>query len=183
MHPKNLNSCNKKSPEKSVIPSITAKIKQTKATKTLKTLNKTPKNFLILAILIVTFVLGVFGKGVLQWLLQNTIGIEKLRTDVISMVSFGVMIGITITAFSGIYTYIPNKKIIFKKQIPGAAFVAAAWGIFTFGFSLYIEYFSGFIAYGTLGTIILFLLWLYFCSYIMLMGAVINWFYNSSFVI
>ena len=138
---------------------------------------------LILAILIVTFVLGVFGKGVLQWLLQNTIGIEKLRTDVISMVSFGVMIGVTITAFSGIYTYIPNKKNIFKKQIPGAVFVAAAWGIFTFGFSLYIECFSGFIAYGTLGTIVLFLLWLYFCSYIMLMGAVINWFYDSSFVI
>ena len=138
---------------------------------------------LILAILIVTFVLGVFGRDVLRWLLQNTIGIEELRTDLISFVSFDVMLGVTITTFGGIYTYIPNKKIVFKKQIPGAVFVATSWGIFTYGFSLYVECFSSFMAYGTLGTIVLFLLWLYFCSYIMLMGAVINWFYDSSFVI
>ena len=85
---------------------------------------------------------------------------------------------ISIIAFGAIYTYIPNTKISFKKQIPGAVFVATGWGSFTFGFSLYIEYFSSFSGYGTIGTVILFLLWLYFCSYIMLMGAVINWFYN-----
>ena len=36
--------------------------------------------------------------------------------------------------------------------------MAAAWSVFTFGFSVYIELFSEFTAYGSLGTIILFLL-------------------------
>lgn len=129
---------------------------------------------IVLVILIVTFVLGVFGSEILRWLLRQTIIIVKLRSGVISLVSFFVVITITVFSFGGIYAYIPNKKLIFKNQIPGAVFVASAWSIFTFGFSLYIEYFSGFTTYGTLGTIVLFLLWLYFCCYIMLMGAVMN---------
>ena len=129
-----------------------------------------------LLILVITFVLGVFGRNILNWLLENVIGTAEMRTELISVVSYFVMLGIGVFSFSGIYKYVPNKKLSFKQQIPGALFVATAWGIFTFGFSLYIEYFSGFIAYGTLGTIILFLLWLYFCSYIMLVGAIINWF-------
>ena len=133
----------------------------------------------ILIVLIITFVLGVFGRNILNWLIEQTIGIMELRSELISMVSFLVMIAVSVIAFSGIYTYIPNKKVSFAKQIPGAVFVAAAWSIFTFGFSLYIEYFSGFTAYGTLVTIVLFLFWLYFCSYIMLMGAVMNWFWEK----
>ena len=130
----------------------------------------------ILIVFIVTFVLGVFGGNILMWIMERTIGILELRSELVSMISFLIMIVVTILAFSGIYTYIPNEKLFFKEQIPGAVFVALAWSIFTFGFSLYIEYFSGFTTYGTLGTIILFLLWLYFCCYIMLIGAVINWF-------
>ena len=133
---------------------------------------------IILVVLVFTFVLGVFGRKILNWIVEQTIGIMLLRSELISRVSFVVMMGGSIIAFSGIYTYIPNKKLLFKKQIPGAVFVASAWSIFTFGFSLYIEYFSGFTAYGTLGTIVLFLLWLYFCCYIMLIGAVMNWFWD-----
>ena len=129
----------------------------------------------ILMILIITFVLGVFGSNILAWLIDALPGIE-VKTGLVSLVSYILMNILVVVSFSGIYTYIPNRKLTFKKQIPGAVFVATAWSIFTFGFSLYIEYFSGFTAYGTLGTIILFLLWLYFCCYIMLIGAVINWF-------
>ena len=138
---------------------------------------------IILVVLIVTFVLGVFGRNILKLLVEKTIGVMKLRSELISAISFLVMVGISVIAFGGIYTYIPNKKLFFGKQIPGAVFVAAAWSIFTFGFSLYIEYFSGFTAYGTLGTIILFLLWLYFCCYIMLIGAVLNWFWEKELLI
>ena len=134
----------------------------------------------ILVVLVFTFVLGVFGRNILNWVAEQTIGILELRSELISLVSFFVMITVSVLAFGGIYTCIPNKKLSLKKQIPGAVFTAAAWSIFTFGFSVYIEYFSGFTAYGTLGTIVLFLLWLYFCCYIILIGAVMNWFWEKS---
>lgn len=128
----------------------------------------------ILLILIITFVLGVFGRTILMYLIEILPGIQA-KSEGLSLVSYVIMITVMIIAFGGIYTYIPNKKLSFKKQIPGAVFAALVWNVFTYGFSLYVEYFSSFTAYGTLGTIVLFLFWLYFCSYIMLMGAVINW--------
>ena len=136
----------------------------------------------ILMVFIVTFVLGVFGTNILTWVVKKTVGIIKLQVHVVKLISFLAMIFISVIAFSGVYTYIPNKKIMFKTQIPGAVFVAAAWSIFTYGFSVYIEYFSAFTAYGTMGTIVLFLLWLYFCCYLLLTGAVINWFFHAKVV-
>ena len=109
--------------------------------------------------LVVTFMLGVFGRKILGWVLRNTIGVETIRTNLISVASYALMMVVTVAGFSAIYKYIPNKKLMFNKQIPGAVFVSLAWGIFTFVFSLYVEWFSGFTAYGTLGTIILFLLY------------------------
>lgn len=131
---------------------------------------------IMLIMLTATFVLGVFGGKILNYLIEILPGIE-VKQGMVSFYSYGVMIGFVTIAFGGIYTYIPNKKMQFKKQFLGSVFVAFAWIFFTYGFSVYIEYFSSFTAYGTLGTIVLFLFWLYFCSYIMLMGAVINWFY------
>ena len=137
---------------------------------------------LMLLIMIVTFILGVFGNHILKWLLDQLVDTREIESDVVSLISFFVMMVVTVIAFCGIYTFVPNKKLKFLQQIPGAVFVAAAWGIFTYGFSVYVEHFSGFSAYGTLGMIVLFLLWLYFCSYIMLMGAVLNWFYEKSVI-
>ncbi len=134
---------------------------------------------IILLILIATFVLGVFGKRILSLLIEILPGIEE-KSGIVSFLSYVVMIILVVIAFCGIYTYIPNRKLSFKKQIAGSGFVAVAWSVFTLGFSIYIEYFSSFTAYGTLGTIVLFLFWLYFCSYIMLVGAVINWFWERS---
>ena len=87
----------------------------------------------ILIVLIITFVLGVFGRNILKWLVEKTVGVMEIRSELISLISFLVMISVSIFAFSGIYTYIPNKKLFFYKQIPGAVFVASAWSIFTGG--------------------------------------------------
>ena len=133
----------------------------------------------VLMILVATFVLGVFGKNILAWVMKS-FSEQKTISGIISWGSYVVMNLLAVMVFGGIYTYVPNPKLCFKKQIPGAVFVAATWSVFTFGFSLYIEYFSGLTAYGTLGTIVLFLFWMYFCSYIILMGAVINWFYDRN---
>ena len=86
-------------------------------------------------VLIITFVLGVFGRNILEWLVEKMVGIIEMRSELMSFVSFLVMIAVSVVAFSGVYTYIPNKKLAYTKQIPGAVFVAATWSIFTFGFS------------------------------------------------
>lgn len=128
---------------------------------------------IILVGLTATFVLGVFGSRILHWI-EKILPEFHTKSGMVSLFSHLAIFVVMTLAFGVIYTYIPNKKLSFRKQLPGSAFVVLAWMIFTYGYSFYIEYFSSFTAYGTLGTIILFLLWLYFCSYIMLIGAVIN---------
>lgn len=76
--------------------------------------------------------------------------------------------------FMLIYTYVPGKKQRFFLQFPGAVFSAVIWSCFSIGFSVYIEYFGDFGAYGSLATVVIVLLWLYCMSYIVMIGANIN---------
>ena len=46
--------------------------------------------------------------------------------------------------------------------------------------SIYVDYFNGFSMYGSLTTIALIMLWLYFCMYIMMMSAEVNVIFNDS---
>ena len=58
--------------------------------------------------------------------------------------------------------------------LPGAAGAAAAWLLFTWLFSLFIRCGGGFSTYGSLAAIIISLLWMYWCMYIILLGASVN---------
>ena len=80
-----------------------------------------------------------------------------------------------------IFTTLPNKKLQFRRQVPGAAICAIAWYVFSFALSIYVDYFNGFSMYGSLTTIALIMLWLYFCMYIMMMSAEVNVIFNENF--
>ena len=57
----------------------------------------------------------------------------------------------------------------------GAAFSAVGWMIVSWIFSVYLDIFKGFSSmYGSLTTIVLIMLWLYFCMYILLLGGEVN---------
>jgi len=76
--------------------------------------------------------------------------------------------------FAMVYAYVPDKKTSLRKQLPGALVSAIVWSFFSWGFSLYIKYFGGFEGYGSLTTIVLVLIWMYFSMFILLIGAKIN---------
>ena len=63
----------------------------------------------------------------------------------------------------------------FRAQLPGAAIAVVGWMVYSYFFSLYIERFpSPSYLYGSLAAVILFMLWLYFCMVILLVGAEVN---------
>lgn len=73
-----------------------------------------------------------------------------------------------------VYTILPNKKMVFRYQFPGALFASIVWTIFTWFFSLYVDRMGGFGMYGSLTAIIIVMMWLYMGFYIILLGAFIN---------
>ena len=85
-----------------------------------------------------------------------------------------VVMGLLIIFFALIFKMLPNRKASFKSQLPGAVLSAVSWYVFSFALSIYVEYFNGFSTYGSLATIVLVMLWLYFCMYILLLCAETN---------
>ena len=69
----------------------------------------------------------------------------------------------------------PNHKVTFKSQIPGAIFGAIALNVISFVFSKYLDIFKGFsITYGSLTTLMLIMMWTYSCFYSLFLGAELN---------
>ena len=72
--------------------------------------------------------------------------------------------------------------LVFAVLLPGAFIIATAWLIFSYGFSLYFEFFPNFgNMYGSLTALIMVMLWLYVCMNLILYGAEINAYFENEF--
>jgi membrane protein len=77
--------------------------------------------------------------------------------------------------FLVLYVALPNRKQRIKHQVPGSAFAAAAWIIFSYFFSIYVDKYTNYSSfYGTMTTIALLMVWLYGCMYVVFLGGWIN---------
>ena len=125
------------------------------------------------AALFVSLGLSVFG----EVLLYTVIKVFPHAMEVLSLLMnfrFLFVWGILTLVFTLVYTYVPNKKLKLRYQIPGAVFSAIGWNVFSFFFSIYVESFNGMSLYGSLSTIVIMMFWLYCCLYIFLIGANLN---------
>ena len=76
------------------------------------------------------------------------------------------------TVFTLLYRYVPNAPTSFRSVWPGALIAALLFELLTNGFAFYVANFNSYaVAYGALGSILLFLLWTYLASNILLVGA------------
>ncbi len=134
---------------------------------------------LILAIVIV-LVLLVFG-STLQKAAVRYLPIISHFMSVIIGLRIVIIMGVLIVFFALVFKMLPNRKATFKSQLPGAILSAVSWYVFSFALSIYVEYFNGFSTYGSLATIVLVMLWLYFCMYILLLCAETNVVFSDLF--
>lgn len=89
---------------------------------------------------------------------------------------------LAVICLSLLYKVIPNIRLRFKYQLPGAVIAATGWAVFSWGFSIYVDNFSAFSFYGSLSTLFFILMWMYICMYLLLIGAYINRFFNSEII-
>ncbi len=72
------------------------------------------------------------------------------------------------------YHWVPGVRQSFLSSLPGAAAASVAWLIFTWLYSLYLRNGGNYNTYGSLAGIVISLLWMYWCMYIVLVGAYLN---------
>lgn len=79
-----------------------------------------------------------------------------------------------------IYYFAPNISQRWRWVTPGASIAVILWLLISFGFRVYVTRYANFSAtYGTLGSFMVLMLWLYLTSATILLGGVINGVYNS----
>ena len=129
---------------------------------------------LFIVVIIMLLLLSVFGNSLSLFISSHIKILEPLAEwlmDKRIIISPIVLVGFSLL----LYKFLPNRKDSFKNQIPGAVFTAIAWLVLSWIFSVYLDIFQGFSdMYGSLTTIVLIMLWLYFCMYSILLGAVAN---------
>ena len=136
---------------------------------------------ILIAGLLFNLGLRVFGQHILSLLQHNVPRLARIFAALMEMRGLTLYL-IMALVFVLIYTFFPNKKMRFYMQTPGALFTSLAWLLFSEAFSIYVNNFSTFSTlYGSLGVLILVMLWLYFCMSIVFIGAVINRVYPSIF--
>lgn len=130
---------------------------------------------LIFAIMLITsIILFVFGNKLYLWITGRFPVMHDLALVIISLRTIVGLLMLFIF-FLVIYIVIPNRKTKMSKEIPGAMVCAGGWMGFSYAFSYYIDHYSNYASmYGSLTTIVLFMLWMYFCMYILFIGAEIN---------
>lgn len=131
-------------------------------------------NIIIFASIIASVVILVFGNSIIR-LVDREYLLAHYIISVLFKFKFSIFFIVFVLGFAGLLTVLPQRKNRYSVQLVGASFTAIGWLLFSYGYSVYINCFSGYsYIYGSLAALMLLMLWVYFCIYILLIGAEIN---------
>jgi len=107
---------------------------------------------------------------------EQTLGFGAFLTTVWAVVQYVIALCFVLLAFALIYYFSPDLKDQHWFFVtPGAVVGVLLWLLISFGFRIYLSYFNSYSAtYGSLGALIILLLWLYFTGLAILIGGEIN---------
>jgi membrane protein len=127
-----------------------------------------------LLMIIGAFALIVFG-GTLQEWLASFVGRNPVLLAFFASLRWIIIIALLLLGFSMIYYFGPNVEQKFKFITPGSVLGVALLVAASLGFSFYVSNFGNYAAtYGSLGAVIILLLWLYLAGFVILVGSEIN---------
>lgn len=138
--------------------------------------------FFTLALILMIFLLvltQIFGQ-IIYVNIMSHLGIENIYFDKLwSIAKNGIPLAYMLITFILLYKFSPSRSrenmVTIKSVLPGSIFATLGLIIASLGFNFYVSNFGKYsITYGSLGGIIVFLIWLYLLSTIILVGAEVN---------
>ena len=127
---------------------------------------------LVVAMLFILIML-VFGKYIIN-LIRTGVPIVSPVVSFLIKFRFLLVILLLSGVFTLVYRWVPGMKLGFGALLPGSVAAASCWLLFTWLFSLFIKFGNGYSTYGSLAAIVICLMWMYWCMYIILLGAQLN---------
>ncbi|HEY6188399.1 MAG TPA: YihY/virulence factor BrkB family protein [Pyrinomonadaceae bacterium] len=129
-----------------------------------------------LAVLILTALTLMFAGGKIADFLAATYGFSQVFTLTWKIAQWPIVLFFILISFSLIYYFAPDLSDQDWKWVsPGSVIGVALWLLVSFGFRLYLHYFDSYSAtYGSLGALIIMMLWFYLTGAAILIGGEIN---------
>ena len=129
---------------------------------------------LLIILFVIALILPVFGEQIGIFLFSY-LGYEQGFLTVWNNIRWTIPPVMIFVVFMLLYWIAPNRKLYLKSVIPGAIFATLGWIIVSLGFSIYVSSFANYSAtYGSIGGIIVLMMWLYFSGTILMVGGQIN---------
>jgi len=129
---------------------------------------------MFLVMIVGAFALVVFG-GVVQDWLASFMGQSSLLLGFFAALRWIIIIGLILMGFAIIYYFGPDVEQKFQFITPGSIIGSALLIAASVGFSFYVSNFSDYTAtYGSIGAVIILLLWLYLAGLVILLGSEVN---------
>jgi membrane protein len=133
---------------------------------------------LIFAFLI-AFFLPVFG-GIIINQLESLIDIPGSTAVVLNLLRWIIAFFVILTIITTLYRIAPNINKTLKELFPGAIVATLIWQLVSLGFSFYVSNFGNYSAtYGSLGGVMILMLWLFITGLALVIGGEINAIYHK----
>jgi len=131
---------------------------------------------LIGVIAVAVVLIGLVLTGPLAQAVGDVIGLGSTAMTVWNIAKWPVLLGIVITIISVLYYIAPNvKHPKFSWVTPGGIVAVLVWIVASVGFAFYAANFASYNkTYGSLGAMIVFLVWLWITNLAILFGAELN---------
>ena len=128
--------------------------------------------------LLITIIVG-FAAAVLGRQLLNMVGryitLNNAAAEIWLQLRFLLLAAMVWALVTLCYSMAPDERIPTRDIVPGTLISIGCWLLTTLGFSFYVENFANYsIIYGSIGAVIVALVWLNLSSMLMIMGAEIN---------
>lgn len=130
----------------------------------------------LVIVVLVALVLPVFGQQIGIFMF-SFLGVEGSFIELWHSIRWTMPPILIFVVLMGIYWIVPNTDPRLKmiSVWPGTVLATVGWLILSTGFSSYINNFGNYSAtYGSIGGVIILMLWLYFTGMILILGGVIN---------
>jgi membrane protein len=131
---------------------------------------------LVMILLMAVIALALVLSGPIVKIVADPLGIGGTAVDVWNYGKWPVLILLVITMFSVLYYAAPNVKLRgFKWVTPGVVLALVVWLLASIGFAFYVANFGSYDkTYGTLGGLVVFLMWMWITNVSLLLGMELN---------
>ncbi|WP_070121314.1 YihY/virulence factor BrkB family protein [Bacillus marinisedimentorum] len=124
--------------------------------------------------LVVALLLPVFGNVIMD-LVKSIMPMPNQMEIVFSVLRWVVAIIVMAAILTALYRFAPNKHFKIKHVIPGAIIATVLWQLVSLGFSFYVSNFGSYSeTYGSLGGVIVLMLWFFLTGLVLVLGGEIN---------